>query len=74
MPGADRRRRALDGADHRREGLCRDAKDNKVLELALAAKASVIVASDADLLVLHPFRGIAIVTPGDYVRRHDAAG
>ena len=52
---------------------CRDAKDNKVLELALAAGAAVIVASDADLLVLHPFRGIAIVTPADDVRRYEAA-
>src|SRR4051812_17900495 len=47
---------------------CRDAKDNKVLALALAAQAAVIVASDADLLVLNPFREIAIVTPAEYVR------
>src|SRR5438876_12197162 len=35
---------------------CRDPKDNKYLELALAAGASVIVSSDDDLLVLDPWR------------------
>lgn len=46
---------------------CRDAKDNKYLELALAAKAETIITSDDDLLVLHPWRGIEIVTPAGYV-------
>jgi len=50
-------------------GDCRDAKDNKYLELALASGADTIVASDSDLLVLHPWRGVAIVTPADFVRR-----
>ena len=47
---------------------CRDAKDNKYLELALAAGASVIVSGDDDLTSLDPWRGIRIVTPADYVR------
>jgi len=42
---------------------CRDAKDDKFLELAVSGKASHIVSGDADLLVLHPFRSIAILTP-----------
>jgi hypothetical protein len=46
---------------------CRDAKDNKYLELALAAGAEVIVSSDDDLLVLHPWRGILILRPADYL-------
>ena len=46
---------------------CRDAKDNKYLELSLAASATVIVASDQDLLVLHPWRGVRIVRPGEYL-------
>ena len=46
---------------------CRDAKDNKYLELALAARASVIVASDHDLLVLHPWRGVRILRPAEYL-------
>lgn len=41
---------------------CRDAKDNKLLELATDADASLLVTGDADLLVLHPFRNIQILT------------
>lgn len=46
---------------------CRDAKDNKYLELALAAGAATIVSSDDDLLVLHPWRGVRILRPADYL-------
>ncbi len=53
---------------------CRDAKDNKYLELALAAKAATIVSSDDDLLVLDPWRGIRIVSPANYVARFTATG
>jgi putative PIN family toxin of toxin-antitoxin system len=43
---------------------CRDPKDNKFLELALSARATCIISGDADLLILHPFRGaIPVVTP-----------
>ncbi|MGH7961915.1 MAG: putative toxin-antitoxin system toxin component, PIN family [Candidatus Binatia bacterium] len=42
---------------------CRDPKDNKFLELAISGKATHIISGDADLLVLHPFRGIPVVTP-----------
>ena len=48
---------------------CRDPGDDKYLELALAAGAAVIVSSDADLLVLHPWRGIDILTPADFLAR-----
>ena len=37
---------------------CRDAKDNKYLELAIAGKAQCIMTGDRDLLVLNPFREI----------------
>ena len=53
---------------------CRDRKDNKYLELALAAGASIIVSSDEDLLVLDPWRGIRILTPADYVRLQESGG
>ncbi len=46
---------------------CRDAKDNKYLELALAAGAAAIVSSDNDLLVLDSWRGIRIVTPAQFL-------
>jgi hypothetical protein len=52
---------------------CRDPKDNKYLELALAAGAEIIVSSDDDLLVLDPWRNIRIVTPADYVRQFERA-
>ena len=42
---------------------CRDPKDNQYLELAVSSQASAIITGDQDLLVLHPFRDIAIVTP-----------
>jgi uncharacterized protein len=41
---------------------CRDPKDNKYLELAMSGKADSIVTGDEDLLVLHPFRQIPIVS------------
>ena len=46
---------------------CRDPKDNKYLELALAAGAETIVSSDDDLLVLDPWRGVRIMRPADYL-------
>lgn len=46
---------------------CRDAKDNKVLELALGARAEAIVSSDQDLLVLHPWRGVRVLRPAAYL-------
>ena len=46
---------------------CRDPKDNKFLESALSGKGSHIITGDSDLLVLHPFRGIAIVNPNSFL-------
>lgn len=51
---------------------CRDAKDDKFLELAVEGRATHVVTGDADLLTLSPFRGISIVTPVDFLR--EAAG
>ena len=47
----------------------RDPKDDKFLEAAVNGRANVIVTGDRDLLDLNPFRGIAIVTPADYLAR-----
>lgn len=46
---------------------CRDAKDNKYLELGLASGAETIISSDEDLLVLHPWRGVRILRPAEYL-------
>lgn len=43
--------------------VCRDPKDDKFLEIAVNGPADVVVTGDPDLLVLHPFRGVAILTP-----------
>jgi len=47
--------------------VCRDPKDDKFLEVAVHGRADVIVTGDEDLLVLNPFRGIAILTPAQYL-------
>ena len=41
---------------------CRDPKDDKFLELAVSGSATCIVTGDDDLLALHPFRGIPIIS------------
>lgn len=46
---------------------CRDAKDNKFLELAIAANAACIITGDDDLLILHPFRKIPILNAADFL-------
>lgn len=46
---------------------CRDPKDNPFLELAVSGKATHLITGDADLLVLHPFRGIAVVNPKSFL-------
>ena len=48
-------------------GACRDAKDDKYLALALACRAVALVSSDADLLVMHPWKGVQILTPAAFV-------
>jgi uncharacterized protein len=47
----------------------RDPKDDKFLDAAVNGRADVIVTGDKDLLDLNPYRGIAIVTPADYLAR-----
>jgi putative PIN family toxin of toxin-antitoxin system len=46
---------------------CRDPKDNKFLELALAANAACIVTGDNDLLIMNPFRGIPILNAVNFI-------
>jgi putative PIN family toxin of toxin-antitoxin system len=42
---------------------CRDPKDDKFLELAVSGNASHIISGDGDLLVIHPFRGVTMLSP-----------
>ncbi len=46
---------------------CRDRKDDKFLEVAVNGKADYLITGDRDLLVLHPFRNIQILTPADFL-------
>jgi predicted nucleic acid-binding protein len=46
---------------------CRDPKDNKFLELAIDGNADYIITGDPDLLILHSYRGISIVTPSQFL-------
>lgn len=46
---------------------CRDVADNSYLELALAARATVIVSGDKDLLVLDPWRGVRVLTSAQFL-------
>lgn len=48
--------------------VCRDPKDDKFLEVAVNGKATCIISGDRDLLDLHPFRTIPILTPQAFLR------
>jgi putative PIN family toxin of toxin-antitoxin system len=48
---------------------CRDEEDDKFLELAISGQADLIVTGDRDLLILHPFRGVDIITPQQFLAR-----
>lgn len=51
---------------------CRDLKDDIFLHLAVDAKAKCIVTGDPDLLVLDPYEGISIITPGEFLEIFDS--
>ncbi len=46
---------------------CRDPGDDKFLELAVHGRADLIITGNQDLLDLHPFQGIFILTPAAYI-------
>ena len=49
---------------------CRGPKDDRYLALAAAGGADVIVSSDMrHLLAMHPWRGIPILSPADFLAR-----
>ena len=49
--------------------ICRDPKDNKYIEAALAAEARFVVTGDKDLLVLDPWREIRFLSPRDFLAK-----
>jgi uncharacterized protein len=48
---------------------CRDRRDDQFLEVAVNGRADLVVTGDRDLLELHPFMGIAILSPTAYLAR-----
>ena len=52
--------------------VCRDPRDDKFLELAVSGAATHIISGDDDLLSLHPFRGVAIISPQDFVSERNS--
>ena len=53
----------------RKVSACRDPKDDKFLEAALATPADCIVSGGADLLILTPFETIPILRPAEFLAR-----
>ena len=49
---------------------CRDPKDNKYLELAVNGKAECIITGDQDLLILHSFQSVDIITVAEFMLRN----
>jgi putative PIN family toxin of toxin-antitoxin system len=47
--------------------VCRDARDNKFLDLAFNGQANALLTGDQDLLVLREFQGVSIVTASDFL-------
>lgn len=47
----------------------RDQNDVKILATAIASQSQVLITGDLDLLVLHPFDAIEILTPSDFQQR-----
>ena len=48
--------------------ICRDPKDNMILELAVSGNAEVIVTGDDDLLAMNPFKDISILNPQSFLK------
>lgn len=51
------------------EPACRDPDDDWVLATAVAGQAEAIVTGDGDLLALGVFRGVAILSPRQFLER-----
>lgn len=51
----------------RKTKICRDKKDNQVLDLCLSGKADFLITGDKDLLELKQFRQTKIIKPRDFL-------
>ena len=48
---------------------CRDPRNDQFLEVAVNGRADLIITGDRDLLALHPFMAVAILSPAAYLAR-----
>jgi putative PIN family toxin of toxin-antitoxin system len=46
---------------------CRDPDDDHLLDVAIGGRAGCLVTGDLDLLVLHPFSGLPILSPANFL-------
>lgn len=46
--------------------ICRDPKDNFLLDLAAVSKAAYLVTGDKDLIALNPFISTKVITPKEF--------
>jgi len=53
----------------RRVEICRDPKDNMILEAAVAGQANMITSGDFDLLSLREFEGMPIISSAEFLQR-----
>lgn len=51
--------------------LCRDPKDNKFLDVAIASYADYLITGDEDLLVLESIGNTFIITPRKFIEIHN---
>ncbi len=51
----------------RRVAACRDPRNDKFLDVALAGEAAAIISGDKDLLMLNPWHGIPILAPAEFL-------
>ncbi|MEP7234642.1 MAG: putative toxin-antitoxin system toxin component, PIN family [Ignavibacteriota bacterium] len=49
---------------------CKDPKDDKFLEAAVSGNADIIITGDGFLKELHPFRGIQILSPAEFLDKY----
>ena len=50
--------------------ICRDKKDNQILQLAEHVKADIIISGDKDLLVLKSYKKTKITSPRDFFNKY----
>lgn len=55
---------------HSQVTVCKDQRDNQVIECAIDGEAEYIVSGDIHLLELKTFRGVKIITVSDFLNKY----